>query len=76
MVPRSSALTNVNEAPDDILLRDADHSGVAKFSSPNDPEYELLKEKIQKYVHEAQQAVEDHERPGAIGIAKNNKTLG
>ncbi|KAK6500949.1 hypothetical protein TWF506_003707 [Arthrobotrys conoides] len=73
MVPRSSALSNVNEAPDDILLRDADHSGVAKFSSYNDPEYELLKEKIQKCIHEAQQIIEETGGPGDMCVTELEK---
>ncbi|KAF3187930.1 hypothetical protein TWF788_001394 [Orbilia oligospora] len=73
MVPRSSALSNINEAPDDILLRDADHSGVAKFSSSSDPEYELLKERIEKYVYEAQQVIEETGGSGTTDITKLEK---
>ncbi|KAK6504624.1 hypothetical protein TWF481_006563 [Arthrobotrys musiformis] len=74
MVPRSSALSNVNEAPEDILSRDADHSGIAKFGSSNDPEYIILKTKIKECIQGVCKTIEKKpKKPPRKRAAKKKK---
>ncbi|KAK6360146.1 hypothetical protein TWF730_006299 [Orbilia blumenaviensis] len=66
MVPYSSALSNINEADDDILSRDADHSGITKFDSQYDPEYDLLRDKIYECIKGTESTDFDETNPTFI----------
>lgn len=60
MVPRNSAIhAGKNEKSYDQLPIDADHSDIAKFNNPSDPDYRIIESRIKHLVDDGPQAIRE-----------------
>ena len=60
MVPQNSAIhAGKNENPYDQLPIDADHSDIAKFNNPSDPDYRIIESRLKHLVDDAPQVIRE-----------------
>jgi hypothetical protein len=60
MVPRNSAIhAGKNEKSYDQLPIDADHSDIAKFNNPSDPDYRIIESRIKRLVDDGPQVIRE-----------------
>jgi hypothetical protein len=60
MVPQTSAIhAGKNEKSYDQLSIDADHSDLVKFSNPSNPDYLIIKSRIERLVDDAPRVIKE-----------------